>query len=152
MFARFLVTHPDQAFVSRLIHSLINGFDIGYTGPHSQLTAPNLPSAHQHPTFVDEALQKEIAEHRLAGPYPTPPYDNLHCSGVGIVPKKDGGWGLIYHLSAPEGHSINDFIDKQNYSLQYKTVDHAIQICLTPGSGALLAKVDLKKRLQIVPS
>jgi hypothetical protein len=47
VFARFLASHPNEAFVSRLIHSLTNGFDIGYVGPHTQLTAPNFPSAYQ---------------------------------------------------------------------------------------------------------
>ena len=118
VFVRFLTLHPDQAFVSRLIHSLTNGFDIGYRGPHTPLTAPNLFSAYQHPTVVDEALQKEVAEHRIAGPYSTSPNDNLHCSGIGVVPKEDGSWRLINHLSASVGHSINDFIDPQDYSLQ----------------------------------
>ena len=63
--ARCLTLHPNQAFVSRLIDSLTNGFDLGYIGPCTQLTAPNLPYAYQYPTIVDEALQKEIAEHRI---------------------------------------------------------------------------------------
>ena len=58
IFARFLALHPNQAFVSRLIHSLTHGFDIGYIGQHTQLTAPNLPFAYQYPKVVDEALQK----------------------------------------------------------------------------------------------
>jgi hypothetical protein len=64
VFAQFLASHPSKAFVSTLIHScsLTNGFDIGYVGPHTQLTAPNLPSAYQYPSVVNKALQKEIAE------------------------------------------------------------------------------------------
>ena len=78
----------------------------------------------------------------MAGPFSSPPFDDLHCSGVGIVPKKDGGWPLINHLSAPNGLSINDFIDLHDYSLQYTSVDDAIRICQTLGKGALMAKVD----------
>ena len=132
VFARFPSSHPDQAFVSRLIHSLINSSDIGYTGPHTRIFTRNLPSAYEHPTVVDDA------------PFSSPPFDNLHCSGVGIVPKKDGGWRLINHLSAPNGLSINDFIDSHDYSLLYTSVDDAIRICQTLGKGALMAKVDLK--------
>lgn len=29
---------------------------------------------------------------------------------LGLVPKKSGGWGMITHLLAPAGSSINDFI------------------------------------------
>ena len=82
VFARFLNSHPNQAFVSNLIYSLTYGFNIGYTGPRLTLTAPNLPSAYQQPHIVDEALNKEVAEHRMAGPFLTPPYPNLRCSGV----------------------------------------------------------------------
>lgn len=59
VFAPFLTSYPNQAFVSRLIHSLTNGFDIDNIGPHNQLTAPNLPSAYQYPKIVDDALENE---------------------------------------------------------------------------------------------
>ena len=150
IFARFLTCHPDSDFVSQLIQSLTHGFNIGYQGPHTCLTAPNLMSAHQHPQIIDEALKKEVAENRMAGPYSTPPYSNLRCSGIGVVPKKDGGWRLINHLSAPSS-SINDFIDVKDFSLQYATIDDAIKICHTLGKGALMAKVDLKNAFRLCP-
>ena len=71
---------------------------------------------------------KEFAENRMAGPYDSPPYYNLRCSGVGVVLKKDGGWRLINHLSAPTDNSINDFIDPRDFSLQYATIDDAIKM------------------------
>ena len=151
IFARFLSSHPDQAFVSRLIRSLTNGFNIGYTGPHTCTFAPNLPSAYQHPNIIDNALSKEVAEHRMAGPYPLPPFKNLHCSGVGVIPKKDGGWRLINHLSAPSGSSINDYINQYDYSLQYSNIDDVICICQKLGKGALMAKVDLKNAFRLCP-
>ena len=61
----------------------------------------------------------------MAGPYTRPPYPNLRRSGLGVVPKKDGGWGLIYHLLAP-GSNINDYINPECYSLKYCTIDNAI--------------------------
>ena len=131
IFARFLTCHPDSDFVSQLIQSLTHGFNIGYQGPHTCLTAPNLISAHQHPQIIDKALKKEVAENRMAGPYSTPPYSNLRCSGIGVVPKKDRGWRLINHLSAPSDSSINDFIDVKDFSLQCATIDDAIKICHT---------------------
>ena len=87
----------------------------------------------------------------MAGPYSTPPYSNLRCSGIGVVPKKDGGWRLINHLSAPSDSSINDYIDAKDFSLQYATIDDAIKICHTLGKGALMAKVDLKNAFRLCP-
>jgi hypothetical protein len=137
--------------VSELLHSLKYGFNIGYSGPHTTLTARNLPSAFEHPHVIDEALQKEVAEQRMAGPYPTPPFPNLRCSGLGVVPKSDGTWRLINHLSAPPGDSINDHIDPLEYSLQYSTIDDAVKICQALGQGALMAKVDLKNAFRLCP-
>ena len=108
------------------------------------LIARNLRSAFEHPEVVDEALKSEVAENRMAGPYPSLPLPCLRCSGVGVVAKKDGSWRLINHLSAPVGSSINDFIDPNEFSLQYSSIDEAIKICYELGKGALLAKVDLK--------
>ena len=95
VFAGFLADHPDKTFVSKLIKSLTSGFDIGYFGPHTPMVATNLRSASDHTEVIDEALQKELANNHMAGPYTNPPYPNLRCSGVGVVPKKDGSWRLI---------------------------------------------------------
>ena len=59
------------------------------------MVATNLRSASDHTEVIDEALQKELASNRMAGPYTNPPYPNLHCSRVGVVPKKDGSWRLV---------------------------------------------------------
>ena len=151
VFAGFLTHHPDKAFVSELIRSLTYGFNIGYTGPHTTLIANNLRSASEHPLVVDEALQKEVKNLRIAGPYSSPPYHNLRCSGLGVIPKNDGTWRIINHLSAPQGSSINDYIDPLECSLHYCTIDEAIHICQSLGRGALMAKVDLKSAFRLCP-
>ena len=120
-------------------------FHIGYYLPQ---IAPNLRSTSEHPHVVDEALSKKLAENRIAGPYPVPPYPNLRIF-FGVVPKKDGSWRLIYNLSAPIGNSINDFIDPVHYSLQYATIDDATNICHHLGKNALLAKVDIKNAFRL---
>ena len=105
-----------------------------------------------HVEVIDEALRKELASNRMAGPYlPPPPYPTLRCSGLGAIPKKDGSWRLINHLSAPSGDSINDYIDPLDFSLQYSTIDDAIAMCHKLGKGALMAKVDLKNAFRLCP-
>ena len=42
-----------------------------------------------------------------------------------LVSKHDGGWRIIYHLSAQLYISINYFIDPKDYSLSYCTIDDA---------------------------
>ena len=59
-----------------------------------------------------------------------------------------GDWRVIYHLSAPFGHSINDHIE---FTMRYSTVDDAISICQKLGCGTLLAKIDLKNVFRQCP-
>ena len=87
----------------------------------------------------------------MAGPYTLPPLPNLRCSGLGVVPKKDGGWRVICHLSAPEGRSINKFINPMHYSLHYHTIDSAISILNTLGCNCFMGKIDLKNAFRQVP-
>ena len=54
---------------------------------------------------------------------------------------------LIIDLSHPAGHSLNDSIPKSLCSLSYMMVDTTIWHILNMGSGALLAKVDIKLAL-----
>ena len=89
-FGKELAHHPNKAWVSWLLQSICKGVSLGYTGPRGPSTAPNLLSAHMHPAVVTAELQKECAAGRVIGPSPVPPLANLKCSGVGVVPKKNG--------------------------------------------------------------
>ena len=73
------------------------------------------------------------------------------CSGVGVVPKKSGKLRLIHHLSAPAGVSVNDGIPKDLCSLQYVTIDDAINMILRLGRGTLLAKIDIRNAFRFCP-
>ena len=150
-FERELAHHPDKAWVSSLLQRMKYGFRLGYTGTRTHSQARNLPSAAKHPEVIDAELAKEAAAGRVLGPFATPPLPRQRCSGLGAVPKKDGRWRMILHFSAPVGSSINDFIDKEEYSLHYASVDDAVHSLLTLGPGAMMAKVDLKSDFRMVP-
>ena len=143
--------HPDRTWVSWLLNGIKYGVKIGYDGPHSPIKAKNLPSAYKYPHVIDAEPTKECAEGRILGPFTSPPFPTLHCSGLGVVPKKNGKWRMIMHLSAPVGQSINDHISKEQYSLQYSSVDDAVKLLTALGKGALMAKVDLKSAFRVVP-
>ena len=71
---------------------------------------------------------------------------------MGVVPKKHSSeWRTIYHLSYPEGDSINDYIPKDPYALQYVRVDDAIRILKSLGPGSFMAKTDLKSAFRLIP-
>ena len=151
IFARLLQHHPNHQFTATLLTHLTHGFDIGYQGPHRDLRAHNLPSAYEHPEAIDEYLQHEGKHGRIAGPFQEPPFQPFHCSGMGVIPKQDGAWRVITHLSAPDGLSVNDHIDPEAVTLRYATIDDAIRIANQLGAGTLLAKIDLKKAFRQCP-
>eukprot|EP00731_Ephydatia_muelleri_P025908 Em0018g8a len=85
----------------------------------------NLPSAAQHSHIITMELAKEVEAGRVLGPFATPPMTTFRSSGLGAIPKKNG---MILHLSAPCGSSVNDGIDKDEFPVQYSTVDDAVEL------------------------
>lgn len=127
------------------------GFKIEFSGTRSAFECRNLKSAYEHKQELLEKINKEITLGRIAGPFSAPPYPDLHISPVGVVPKSDGGWRLITHLSYPHGSSINDGIDPQFCSVQYTSFDQVTSIVYSLGQSALIAKRDLKSAYRLLP-
>ena len=144
---------PDKQFVNQLINDIREGTRIGYTGPRLPRLSKNLPSATQHPQVVSQILAKEVELGRVAGPFNSPPFPNLQVSPIGVIPKKHSDkFRLIFHLSYPKtGDSINSYISKEDYSLQYTKIDNAIKALLTFGPGAFMAKTDIESAFRIFP-
>ena len=67
------------------------------------------------------------------------------------MPKHDGGWRTIYYLSDPHGNSINDYINPDDYTLSYCSVDDAYAILNLLGTGAPISKIDLKNAFRLIP-
>ena len=107
----------------------------------------------QNSAVVDAYISKELEQGRMVH-IPDPsvlPW--FHTSPFGVIPKKHkpGKWRLIVDLSAPEGHSVNDFISKELCSLSYISVDDVARAVLQLGKGSLLAKADIKEAYRMVP-
>lgn len=110
-------------------------------------------SAQSHPTVIDQYLLDECRAGRVAGPFSSPPVPNLHISRFGVIPKRSapGKWRLILDLSYPEGASVNDGIPKDQFSMQYISVDDAIRFIVELGPGALMAKIDIASAYRLIP-
>ena len=71
---------------------------------------------------------------------------------VGLVPKPHSDkWRLIIDLSYPRGKSVNDNISSAFCSLQYTSVDNAVDIITALGNSTELIKLDLSNAYRIVP-
>ena len=88
---------------------------------------------------------------RVLGPFPHHPQEHLRTSDLGEVPNKNGKWRAILHLSAPEGRSINDYINREEFSLRYSTIDDAMAHLGKFDRGALMAEFDLQAAFSRVP-
>ena len=78
----------------------------------------------------------------VGGPSAAPPFPNMQCHPIGVVPEKKepGKFRTILHLSYPPGDSVNDFIPKDEYSLHYITVDKAISAMTTLANRIVVFK------------
>ena len=104
-----------------------------------------MPSATFHPSVIDQYLHTELVKGRVAGPFSIPPISNLHISRFGVIPKNNqpGKWRLILDLSSPHGHSVNDGIPRDPFSVPYMKVDGIVNGIMTRGRGTLMAKFDV---------
>ena len=64
-------------------------------------------------------IQKELAKGRVAGPFPREIVPQAHIRRFGVIPKANK-WRLILDLSHPKGKSVNDEIQKELCTLQYR--------------------------------
>ncbi|XP_048761600.1 uncharacterized protein LOC125670455 isoform X1 [Ostrea edulis] len=128
-----------------------HGFKLQYSGPRSPRFSKNLTSLGRQYSVAEEKICKEVTLGRVAGPFIEPPFPTLQVSPLGLVPKKDGDYRLIHHLSYPENASINYFIDPEQSSVTYSTIDDAADIIAKLGRGAYLAKSDIKSAFRLLP-
>ena len=147
----YLRAHPDTTFAEFIRRGLRHGFQIGARKPdQDRPLRRNHKSASEHPEEVTRYLQAETAAGRLR---PATPDRLTHCSPLGIIPKTNqpGKWRLITDLSSPKGASVNDTIDPGICSLRYAALDQAVTLIKLCGSGAFLAKLDLRSAYRMVP-
>ena len=151
VFSKYLSNYPDRIFVANLIHNITHGADIGYTGPKHSRSVPNSLSARIHECALTEAIKKEVALSHSIGPFSAPPLSDFIVNSLAVRPKPNGSVRVIMDLSRPTGASVNDFIDKEAFSVSSSTLDNAIKKIAKVGKGCYLAKLDIKHAYRLVP-
>lgn len=112
----------------------------------------NLKSVGVYPQVMREKVFKEVEEGRVEGPFESPPFRNFRISPLGVMPKREpGSFCIIHHLSFPKGGSLNDDIDGELCSVLYVTFEEAIIKIRSFGTGALLAKANIKSDFRLLP-
>ena len=147
----FLI-HCDESDRQYLIDGFTNGFRINFKGPAFSQITNNHASVYTYYDVVDRMVSRELELGRVAGPFDAPPFAYFVVSPLGVVPKKEAGkFRLIHDLSFPKQNSVNAFIDQQEASVQYETLDHLITLLQRIGRGALMAKTDIEDAFRLIP-
>ncbi len=145
--------HPDRDWVNYMVRGIRDGFRLGCDQSSVTLLEKGgtMYEASQHREVICKYLDEEVQNERVWRVEEEP--ECIQCSPFGVIPKrgKPGRWRLIVNLSAPEGHSTNDGIDSELSSVAYTSVDDVIRRVLEVGSGALIAKADVKAAYRNVP-
>ena len=150
---QYLNHHPDQYFVNYLVDGFTNGFDTGIQElPSSTLECKNLLSARNQTEITQSLIDKELEKGFLADPYDVMPFPIYRVNPIGVAEGKySNKKRLIVDLSAPhndsQNPSLNQLIDKEEYSLQYVKLDHPIDIIKS--SGIILDSTSLEARLPV---
>ena len=127
----FLQGEANQELAHFFLNGILRGFHVGFNYDNCGLrpATKNLQCAYDHPQVVEDYLHCEVITSRVAGPFCQAAISGVHTSRFGVIPKghQQDKWRLIVDLSHPKHHSINDGIPSSLCSIQYITVDDAIQ-------------------------
>ena len=125
---------------------------IGYQGSRYAQFAKNHTSAINRPYIVQNLLNEEVNLGRVAGPFLSPPMQNLRISPLGLVEKSTKGkFRLIFDLSHPHGASVNDGISDEFSTVQYSSFDDLASMVNRLGKGSWLVKLDIKSAFRLLP-
>ena len=141
-----LAEHPDRTLAESIVKGITDGFMVGYNPGRAKLEEQgrNMQSAAEQEGVVDSYIRAEQAEGRVM--FVDNPAEarklGVHCNPFGVIPKKrkPGKYRLTLNLSAPEGCSVNDGIDKELAGLSYVSVEEVVEVVAKLGRGALMAK------------
>ena len=144
--------YPNKKVSVDLLKGFQEGFKIPYNGPRSALFSKNHKSAALAPEIIRDILLEEVQLGRVAGPFATPPVDNLRVSPIGLVPKSTPGkFRLIFDLSYPRGNSINAGILPEDASVQFIKFDKITDMVRAEGRGSYLIKLDIMSAFRLLP-
>ena len=148
-----LVNYDDAPFVWEAI---VDGVDIGWIlgSKPTYIDEPYISVSGDQQLAITYWILKRHAAGMLLGPFlpSNCPFDNLIFAPLFTVPRPDGLWRTVAHLSYPRwGISVNDCIDEAAKRVTYITFQELAQFIYTLGTGAYLWVVDAKDAYYRVP-
>ena len=142
-----LQQYPSQ-LGNTLTSILTYGACIGYEGPRQSIQSKNLSSASLDPKTIQVQLDSDLADGRVTR---VRPGTHFISSPLGLVPKHDGGFRRIHHLSHPEGNSVNDYIPAHYAALTYTRLAEVLNAISHSGRHSVIIKRDVKSAFRTIP-
>ncbi len=125
------------------------GAQLDYEGPNTFILSKNLMSALADTGIIDKKLAEDLRCRQVEKvTNPTLPFIS---SPLGLVPKHDGGWRKIHHLSHPVDCSVNDHIPDGAGEMRYTRFQDVLQMVIRTGRNCIILKRDVKDAFKNVP-
>ena len=134
----------DQVAFELVCKDLREGADIGCRGEFREgSVSGNAPSAFEYPREISEAVAGWVQRGYAYGPVPAALVPvGAKINGIMCRPKPNGSARVILNLSAPQGRSVNDGIDPENFKAVMGSTLRWLRILEKAGRGALMMKLD----------
>ena len=138
-----------------LVKCLNLGVDLGFFGNRSHIqVGPNLESAAEHPSAIDDNIAAELQNGRRKGPYKSIPFPaSFYSNPLGVVFKKGKSKPrVIHHLSWPrtaDNSSVNASIF--DFEVKLDAFDKAVKMVKDIGKGCLMSKIDIESAYRCIP-
>ena len=139
-----LSNHPNREFVNKLCLELREGARIGYSGPR-RFRSRGVVTSH---------LEEEVAKGILRATFLPRLLRSSKFHLLALFLKKHSDiFRTIFHLffSKSGNSSIDHFIDKDDFSLQYITTNDAISTIQGFGSDCSMATTDIESAFRLFP-
>lgn len=122
---------------------------IGYEGLDAFNDSKNLLFVLIKPDVIDANIANDLALERIVRI--DKPIEHSISSLLGLVPKHDGGFKKIHHLSYPHGSSVNNYIASEFSTLSYSSLQNVFAKIIAARRHAILVKRNIKDAFCNIP-
>ena len=152
----YLKDHPDRVLVDNVLRGLREGFCVGYTKERTTQHCPPRNYSDEDFLQIKEEFDTEVSKGRMQGPFTelptTGPFSYTRTNPTFLIPKKaTDKLRRIDHLSFPEGSSINDGIDKNEFPVNFTDVTKLTDAVLDHPKDTLVSLLDIEDAYRNIP-
>jgi hypothetical protein len=145
-------SHQQKTIAKRAINILRFGSKICFIkGAKVKYNSQNGNSSFKHGRLITDTIATWVKKGHVIGPFSTPPFFDLNISPLMAIEQKTKVRPIL-NLSAPEGSSLNDAVDKIKLrKLTMSSAKKFSQTLLKLGRNAKFAKSDLVDAYKLIP-